>query len=60
MCAINAKYTKEVCKQLFDRLKANAKTGKQALINFVDKLLKQVFAVVKKSLYQSNYCSTLH
>lgn len=48
-------------KQLFDRLKANVKTGKQALIAVMNKLLKQVFAVVKNnSLYQPNYCSTLH
>ena len=35
--------------------------GKQALIAVMNKLLKQVFAVVKNnSLYQPNYCSTLH
>jgi transposase len=61
MCAMNAKQTNEACKQLFDRLKANGKTGKQALIAVMNKLLKQVFAVVKNnSLYQPNYCSTLH
>ena len=61
MCAMNAKQTNEACKQLFDRLKANGKTGKQALIAVMNKLLKQVFAVVKnKSLYHPNYCSTLH
>jgi transposase len=58
MCAMNAKQTNLSCKQLFDRLKANGKTGKQALIAVMNKLLKQVFAVVKnKSLYQPNYCS---
>jgi hypothetical protein len=42
-------------------LYTNGKTGKQALIAFMNKLLKQVFAVVKNnSLYQPNYCSTLH
>lgn len=58
MCAMNAKVTNVACKQLFDRLKANGKTGKQALIAVMNKLLKQVFAVVKNnSLYQPNYCS---
>ncbi len=59
MCAMNAKQTNVACKQLFDRLKANGKTGKQALIAVMNKLLKQVFAVVKNnSLYQPNYCSS--
>jgi transposase len=58
MCAMNAKQTNTACKQLFDRLKANGKTGKQALIAVMNKLLKQVFAVVKNNtLYQPNYCS---
>ena len=58
MCAMNAKQTNVACKHLFDRLKANGKTGKQALIAVMNKLLKQVFAVVKNnSLYQPNYCS---
>jgi transposase len=43
---------------LYDRLRANGKTGKQALVAVMNKLLKQVFAVVKSnSLYQPNYCS---
>jgi transposase len=46
------------CKILYERLRANGKTGKQALIAVCNKLLKQVFAVVKNnSLYQPNYCS---
>lgn len=58
MCAMNAKQTNVACKQLFDRLKANGKTGKQALVAVMNKLLKQVFAVVRNnSLYQQNYCS---
>jgi hypothetical protein len=43
-----AKQTIEACKQFFDRLKANGKTGKQALIAVMNKLLKQVFAVIKQ------------
>jgi len=43
---------------LYERLRAYGKTGKQALIAVCNKLLKQVFAVVKNnSLYQPNYCS---
>lgn len=58
MCAMNAKQTNVACKQLFERLKANGKTGKQALVAVMNKLLKQVFAVVKNgTLYQPNYCS---
>lgn len=46
------------CKVLYEILRANGKTGKQALIAVCNKLLKQVFAVVKNNkLYQPNYCS---
>jgi transposase len=58
MCSMNAMKTNIACKNLYDRLRANGKTGKQALIAVCNKLLKQVFAVVKNnSLYQPNYCS---
>ncbi len=59
MCAMNAIKTNPACKSLYERLRANGKTGKQGLIAVCNKLLKQVFAVVKNnSLYQPNYCST--
>jgi len=58
MCSMNAIKTNTACKTLYERLRANGKTGKQALIAVCNKLLKQVFAVVKNnSLYQHNYCS---
>jgi transposase len=58
MCSMNAMKTNVACKALYERLKANGKTGKQALVAVMNKLLKQVFAVVKNnSLYQPNYCS---
>ncbi|WP_394338481.1 hypothetical protein, partial [Flavisolibacter nicotianae] len=39
-------------------LRAKGKTGKQGLIAVCNKLLKQVFAVMKNNtLYQPNYCS---
>jgi transposase len=58
MCSMNAMKTNTACKALYERLRANGKTGKHALIAVCNKLLKQVFAVVKNnSLYQPNYCS---
>lgn len=58
MCSMNAIKTNTACKTLYERLRSNGKTGKQALIAVCNKLLKQVFAVVKNnSLYQPNYCS---
>ena len=59
MCSMNAIKTNTACKALYERLRGNGKTGKQALIAVCNKLLKQVFAVVKNNtLYQPNYCST--
>ena len=46
---MNAIKTNPTCKALYERLRANGKTGKQALIAVCNKLLKQVFAVVRKS-----------
>jgi hypothetical protein len=58
MCSMNAMKTNTACKALYERLRTNGKTGKQALIAVCNKLLKQVFAVVKNNtLYQPNYCS---
>ena len=58
MCSMNAIKTNPACKALYERLRTNGKTGKQALIAVCNKLLKQVFAVVKNNtLYQPNYCS---
>ena len=58
MCAMSAMKTNTACKLLYERLKAKGKSGKLALIAVCNKLLKQVFAVVKNNtLYQPNYCS---
>ncbi len=58
MCAMNAIKTNPACKALYERLRAKGKTGKQALIAVCNKLLKQVFAVIKNNtIYQPNYCS---
>jgi len=56
MCALNAKTTNPACKALFDRLVAKGKNKKLAIIAVCNKLLKQVFAVVKSGeLYSDNY-----
>lgn len=58
MCAMNAMKTNPACKALYERLRARGKTGKQGLIAVCNKLLKQVFAVMKSgTLYQPHYCS---
>jgi transposase len=58
MCAMNAMKTNPACKALYERLRAKGKTGKQGLIAVCNKLLKQVFAVMKYgTLYQPNYAS---
>jgi transposase len=58
MCSMNAIKNNTACKALYERLRAKGKTGKQALIAVCNKLLKQVFAVIKNNtLYQPNYCS---
>lgn len=56
MCALNAKATNAGCKQLYDRLVAKGKNKKLALIAVCNKLLKQVFGVVKNgTLYQDDF-----
>lgn len=56
MCALNAKATNPACKALFDRLVEKGKNKKLAIIAVCNKLLKQVFAVVKSGVpYDKNY-----
>lgn len=60
MCALNAKATNAACKELFDRLVAKGKNKKLAIIAVCNKLLKQVFAVVKSgTMYQDNYSKNI-
>ncbi len=57
MCALNAKATNLACKALYDRLVAKGKNKKMAIIAVCNKLLKQVFGVVKSGvLYQDDFC----
>jgi transposase len=56
MCALNAKKTNPACKTLYDRLVAKGKNKKLAIIAVCNKLLKQVFGVVKSGVvFDKNY-----
>jgi transposase len=60
MCALNAKKNNAGCKELYDRLLAKGKNKKLAVIAVCNKLLKQVFGVVKSGkLYQDNFCKKI-
>jgi transposase len=56
MCALKAKETNGACKALFDRLVAKGKNKKLAIIAVANKLVKQVFGIVKnETLFDSHY-----
>jgi transposase len=56
MCSLNAKKTNPACKALYDRLVAKGKNKKLAIIAVSNKLLKQVFGVVKSGVvFDKNY-----
>ena len=56
MCSLSAIKTNHACKQLYERLVANGKNKKLALIAVCNKLLKQVFAVVNnQTMFNNNY-----
>ena len=60
MGALNAMKTNVACKALYERLVANGKNKKVAIIAVCNKLLKQVFGCVKNgTLYQDNYIKNL-
>jgi transposase len=60
MAALNAKKTNTACKLLYDRLVEKGKNKKLALIAVCNKLLKQVFAVVKSGkLYKDDYLKNI-
>jgi len=55
-CSFSAKKSNAACKALYDRLVANGKNGKLALIAVCNKLLKQACAIVKSGMpYQPDY-----
>lgn len=55
LCALSAKRHNRVCKALYDRQKAAGKAEKVALIAVANKLVKQVFTVVKKGVPFDNH-----
>ena len=56
MCALNAKETNGACKELFDRLVAKGKNKNWQLLPLQNKVLKQVFGVVRnETLFDTNY-----
>jgi hypothetical protein len=60
MDALNAKDNNPSCKELFERLVAKGKNKKLVLIAVCNKLLKQVFGVVKNNQrYDKNYLENI-
>jgi hypothetical protein len=58
MCALSAKNCNRACRELYNRLLLQGKKKKLALIAVANKLLKQIFAIVKnKSNYDENFLS---
>jgi transposase len=56
MCALNAKTNNKACKALYDRLVEAGKNKKIALIAVCNKLLKQIYGVVKnQTIFNNNY-----
>lgn len=56
MCALSARRFNNTCKELFARLCAKGKPFKVAQLAVVNKLIKQIFAVVKKNeLFDNSY-----
>lgn len=61
MCAWSAKKCNQTCKELYDRLVANGKSKRLALVAVANKLLKQAFAVATQNTtyqpdHQKNIC----
>lgn len=54
LCALSAKRHNKDCKRLYVRLKAKGRREKVALIAVANKLIRQVFAVVKSGVYFDN------
>jgi transposase len=50
VCAWSAKKCNHACKQLYDRLVANGKSKRLALIAVANKLIKQVFAIANSGI----------
>lgn len=58
MCALSAKRYNKACRELYERLVAKGKSKKLILIAIANKLVKQVFAIMKnKTTYNENILS---
>lgn len=55
MCAMSAKKYNRSCKELYERLIANGKAFKVTLLAVVNKLIKQIYAVVSKKEAFDNF-----
>ncbi len=60
MCSLSVIKSNHACKQLYERLVANGKNKKLALIAVCNKLLKQVFAVVhNQTMFNNDYSKNI-
>lgn len=57
MCAISASRHNKACASLYERLRQKGKAVKIALIAVANKLLKQIFAIVKNNCAYSEFCA---
>lgn len=56
VCSWSAKRCNRACKELYDRLVANGKNKRLALIAVANKLIKQAFAIaISNNIYNENY-----
>jgi transposase len=56
MCALSAKRYNPSCKELYDRLRAKGKYHKVAMLAVVNKLIRQIYAVITNNvIFDKNY-----
>jgi transposase len=55
MCALSAIKYNQSCKDLFERLRAKGKPFKLAMLAVVNKLIRQIYAVISKNVIFDNY-----
>ena len=61
LCAFSACKYNKACRQIYERIVAQGKSKKLALIAVVNKLIRQAFAIAKSGLsYHENYVSKLN
>lgn len=58
LCSLSAKKYNKACKELYERLLAKGKMKKVALIAVANKLIKQIFSIIKnQTVYEQNFLS---